>query len=421
MIQRLPLVAAFSPLGTSGLNATGSQLCNGKSVVSPTSDWVWSTGANHDYPSCSMPRLVNNAQMCEGDPTSIVLQASGAAECLASKMDDCAFSMYDLETLDFEVQMINCKGTWAAPLWMSPNHWEGGGDSGEVDMLENCPSNLVRSNFAGGGDQVEWTDNGDDFTAHVSMLKQSDGDGVKSIHVKACQYSELKGDGTCPESGAAYLRDIYGKYGCSRGDCTYHMISDLWNGVDGDGGWIGCTDRVTNYGSECQYSISNIRTKGVPFVGKCAAMNQAVGPAPSPPPASSVVSISSKQSNVCLDLKDGVEANGGKLQIYSCDRSNPSSNQRWLRRGTEIVHQSSGGADFCVDIPSNDHTNGNKLQIWTCAGSPQQQWEQDGDALKSSGTCMDLTDGDTTNGNEIQIWGCSSSQPNQQWSLTSVR
>merc|ERR1719329_1859409 len=202
-----------------------------------------------------------------------------------------------------------------------------------------------------------------------------------------------------------------------RGDCIYHMISDLWNGVDGDGGWVGCTHRVTNWGSQCKVSVTNIRTKGVPFTGKCAAMSQ--GPAPSPAPAM-WASISSIKNSVCLDLQDGVEADGGKLQIWSCDPNNPNANQRWLRRGTEIVHQTSDGRDLCVDIPSNDHSDGNKLQIWSCAGSPQQQWEQDGNSLRVEEVCMDLTDGDTSNGNEVQIWGCNAGNPNQEWVLTSV-
>jgi len=172
---------------------------------------------------------------------------------------------------------------------------------------------------------------------------------------------------------------------------------------------------MTNWGSQCKVSVTNIRSKGVPFSGKCAAMSQ--GPAPSP---ASWASISSIKDSVCLDLQDGVEADGGKLQIWGCDPNNPSANQRWLRRGTEIVHQTSDGRDFCIDIPSNDRTDGNKLQIWSCAGSPQQQWEQDGNSLQVEDACMDLTDGDTSDGNEIQIFRCATGNPNQEWVLTSV-
>jgi len=336
-------------------------------------------------------------------------------------MDQCAFNMHDFQRLDFDVQMIDCKGTWAAPLWMSPNHWEGGGESGEIDMLENCWKDEVRSNFAGGGTQVKWTDNGNDFTAHVTMWKQDDGDGVQSIHINACQYSDRQSDGTCPEVGSAYLRDIYGKFGCSRGDCVYHMISDIWNGVAGDGGWAGCTGSTTNWGSQCKFSITNIRTKGIPFTGKCAALSQGPSPSPSPSPTSWVsISSQKKSDGLCLDLTEGVEADGTKLQVWECNAGYPGPNQRWLRHGTEIVHRTADGRDLCVDIPSNDHSNGNKLQVWSCAGSPQQQWERDGETLRASTSCMDLTDGVTSNGNSVQIWDCGSGNLNQQWTLSSV-
>jgi len=213
----------------------------------------------------------------------------------------------------------------------------------------------------------------------------------------------------------------------------YRMISDMWNGVAGDGGWVGCTGSTTNWGSQCKFSITNIRTKGVPFTGKCAAMSQGPSPSPSPSPSpppspspspspTSWVSISSmkKSDGLCLDLKGGVEKDGTKLQVWDCHPGSPDQNQRWLRRGTEIVHQTSDGRDLCVDIPSNDHTNGNKLQVWSCAGSPQQQWERDGNAFRVSNSCMDLTDGDTSNGNKVQIWACDSGSSNQEWVLTSV-
>merc|ERR1719454_2810669 len=151
----------------------------GRPVVSPAPNWIWSRDGMTS-PSCTSPPVVNNAQMCEGDLTSIVFQAGGGAECLSSKMD-CPFSMYDLEQLDFDVDMVDCDGTWAAPLWMSPHHWEGSGYSGEIDMIENCPWDNVRSNFAGPSDrgkEVDWTGyvgTPNDFRAHTTLWKQDDG------------------------------------------------------------------------------------------------------------------------------------------------------------------------------------------------------------------------------------------------------
>lgn len=94
-------------------------------------------------------------------------------------------------------------------------------------------------------------------------------------------------------------------------------------------------------------------------------------PSPSPTP-SSLVSISSKKSGKCLDIKDGHEVNGASLQVWSCDPHKPDFKQSWLLRGNEVVHQASFGTDFCVDIPDNDQRKGKHLQIWQCGGTPQR-------------------------------------------------
>lgn len=238
-------------------------------------EWVWSHDAVPS-PSCTSPPVENVARMCAGDPTSVVMSSNGQPQCLSAQMLDCKFNMYDIDQLDFDVHMEGCAGTWAAPLWMSPNRWMGGGDSGEIDMLENCPTDSVHSNFAGGGSQIEWGfADANNWNGHTTMWKQQDADGIMSIHVKACQPWEMDG-GSCSEVGdVAYLRDIYGLNGCNDGgDCVYTMISDIWNGLDGDGGYQGCAGGQPHYSSGCTFSVTNIRFKASPgtFQGKCEAL-----------------------------------------------------------------------------------------------------------------------------------------------------
>merc|ERR1712083_1101605 len=149
------------------------------------------------------------------------------------------------QQLDFDVSMFGCDGTWAAPLWMTPDYWAGGGDSGEVDMLEFCPSDEVRSNFAGGGDQVEWKGfNANDLRGHVTMWKLKDEDAdTYSIHVRMCQFDEANGKSCSLENSKAYLNDIYGKNGCTgKGNCMYTLVSDIWNGMSGDAGYAACAN-----------------------------------------------------------------------------------------------------------------------------------------------------------------------------------
>jgi len=278
MSAKMVLVGLF---GVSALNtSTSASLCGGGAVVDASSDWVWSHEAVPS-PSCTSPAVQNVAKMCSGDPTSVVIQGDGQPQCLSAQMSDCRFNMHDIDQLDFDVDMVGCGGTWAAPLWMTPDHWAGGGASGEIDMVENCPSTSVNNNFAGGGTQVKTSADPNSWRGHTTMWKQADSDGVQSIHVQSCDPSAS----SCSEGGdVAYLRDIYGLNGCRGGEnCMYTMVSDIWNGNSGDGGYSGCAGGKPHYSTGCSISVTNIRFKAAEgtFTGKCAAL---LGSSPTPSP-----------------------------------------------------------------------------------------------------------------------------------------
>jgi hypothetical protein len=67
-------------------------------------------------------------------------------------------------------------------------------------------------------------------------------------------------------------------------------------------------------------------------------------------------------SDKCLDVKDGVLADGSLIQLWDCGGS---QNQQFLftanGAGTAIKVQ---GTNFCLDAGSNP-SNGSKLKIWT--------------------------------------------------------
>ncbi|KAF5331745.1 hypothetical protein D9758_017188 [Tetrapyrgos nigripes] len=74
----------------------------------------------------------------------------------------------------------------------------------------------------------------------------------------------------------------------------------------------------------------------------------------------------------------------------------------------------------CLDVKDGQNVNGVKLQIWTCStgGNPNQNFFYTGDyhlSWTNHGKCMDLPDGNTGNGNPIQLWDCSNTNPNQIW------
>lgn len=250
-------------------------LCPGSSLAATSSSWVWSHGS-FESPSCTKPASKNAGHMCSGDPTSIVMHTHGDTSCLGTHMPDCRFNMHHLQQLDFDLRMVNCGGTWAAPLWLTPDYWEGGGSSGEIDMVENCPVEAISSNFAGAepplGYQKQWKiadPNG--FSGHVTMWN-SNGD----ITVKLCSNAEKKGNGGhCTGNGAAFYPNVYKANGCSDGhNCMFEFVSDIWNGVEGDDGFVGCRGKSKPSTRNCGFSVRKIRLKGPSFTGKCAALGQ---------------------------------------------------------------------------------------------------------------------------------------------------
>jgi len=321
-------------------------------------------------------------------------------------MPDCKFDLRNMEQLDFDINMINCGGTWAAPLWMTPDYWQGGGASGEIDMMENCPTNAVYNNFAGGGSQVrvEIADP-NSFQGHTTLWKQDDGNGIQSIHVRTCDPSDML-DGSCREEGSiAYYRDIYGANGCRGQNCMYTLISDIWNGYAGDDGYQGCTGGQTHLSSGCQTSVSNIRIKAATgtFTGKCSSMTGGSPPAPPPPPGS--FELINLHSGSCIDIdSNGNFQDGTKAQLWQCQGVD---GQKFEWSGNMIRNTHSGK---CLDIDTNgNNQDGTKVQLWSCTGSVNQLWEWSGTELRNpkSGKCLDVDyGGNFQDGSKVQLWAC---------------
>ncbi|KAJ8075972.1 hypothetical protein PM082_021604 [Marasmius tenuissimus] len=78
--------------------------------------------------------------------------------------------------------------------------------------------------------------------------------------------------------------------------------------------------------------------------------------------------------NKCLDVKDGVNVDGTKLQLWDCVDQSP--NQLWISV-TDGTFQWAG-TNKCVDITDSNINNGNQLQIWTCdSRNTNQVWSSD--------------------------------------------
>jgi hypothetical protein len=265
------------------------------SVCTPSSDasqtWAFSSPPGSSYSCSSENGGVNDMGTapvpCEGSPNSVYIEvAPGKAECLVAKSEPCKIPMHNFTSLDYDISMDSCNGIWAAPLWMTPDTWQWGGGSGEIDSLEACPRNGVFMNFAAGGHQISSgldIDNADD--AHVTVRK----DVAGIVTITTCSASDLSAGYQCPEPQysscdecnssndfACFCNDasghIYGSGGCVEGtDCLWTLVSDIWNGLSGDDGYSGCMTAVPelglaagkpNYDSKCKLSVENIVVRG---------------------------------------------------------------------------------------------------------------------------------------------------------------
>ncbi|KAJ7708044.1 ricin B lectin domain-containing protein [Mycena rosella] len=164
----------------------------------------------------------------------------------------------------------------------------------------------------------------------------------------------------------------------------------------------------------------------------------------------------------CIDVTNGVNADGTKLQIWTCSEGN--NNQLWTSLNDFTFQWS--GTNKCIDLSDSKITDGNALQIWTCGsgsiGNSNQKWigepnpdtadtvitaasNADGAAVvlldcddtsstNSSGgnvtwtvpvspltsqiktydnKCLDVPNGSTANGVKLQLWTCTAGNTNQ--------
>ncbi|KAH8818654.1 ricin B lectin domain-containing protein [Flagelloscypha sp. PMI_526] len=124
----------------------------------------------------------------------------------------------------------------------------------------------------------------------------------------------------------------------------------------------------------------------------------------------------------CVTLL-GAAADGTKVGIKSCDGRHGYPNQVWTFDGFAMKQ-----GNFCLDVTNGSNTNGVKLQVWTCAaGNTNQRFTHAGGDLlyfpddrftwAGKNKCVDLTDGSVADSNPLQIWDCDSANTNQNWFL----
>ncbi|GJJ15048.1 hypothetical protein Clacol_009323 [Clathrus columnatus] len=119
-------------------------------------------------------------------------------------------------------------------------------------------------------------------------------------------------------------------------------------------------------------------------------------------------------SGKCLTAASNTD--GAAVTIQTCTGA---AAQQWTfsTSGTITIFQNK-----CLDVTNGANADGTKLQIWTCVNnSANQQWYYNfwvnQLSWKDKNKCLDLTDGSLNDGNKktVQIWDCAWGNANQVW------
>ncbi|KAF7307942.1 Carbohydrate-binding module family 13 protein [Mycena kentingensis (nom. inval.)] len=123
----------------------------------------------------------------------------------------------------------------------------------------------------------------------------------------------------------------------------------------------------------------------------------------------------------CLSASGNYD--GAPVVIGDCT---PTGNNSWVvPQGAGVASALKVFGDKCLDVKDGANVNGAKLQVWTCAaGNTNQQfvtagWDQT-ITWANKNKCLDVTDGKALNGQPIQIWDCDWENDNQRWNDPAV-
>ncbi|MFD4205436.1 RICIN domain-containing protein [Micromonospora tulbaghiae] len=133
-------------------------------------------------------------------------------------------------------------------------------------------------------------------------------------------------------------------------------------------------------------------------------------------------------SGKCLEVdRFGAPSSlGGPVVQRTCDGQ---AVQRWSPVGKStytFVNQFSG---MCVDVRNGVNADGTPLQQWACTGTSSMKWTVDPNSfagvhqIKSQigGRCMDVRGGSAADGATVQIYHCTGfGNPAQVWSFAAV-
>jgi len=193
--------------------------------------------------------------------------------------------------------------------------------------------------------------------------------------------------------------------------CTDGDTNQLWNVNDDNTITLSTTNKCVDL------TNGNINDGNRIQIWDCTAndLNQQWAPV-----ASHTVQILTASDTQCIAA--GPDVNGAPVTIQDCAAPSNNLNTTWVipadgQTGTISTFTGRATPAQCLDVTNGVNADGTKLQTWACTpGDTNQQFFISGGTITWVGTgkCVDLTNGNSTNGNQLQVWDCTGG-PNQAW------
>ncbi|MBN8467320.1 ricin-type beta-trefoil lectin domain protein [Corallococcus exiguus] len=117
----------------------------------------------------------------------------------------------------------------------------------------------------------------------------------------------------------------------------------------------------------------------------------------------------------CLDVQNGIVANGNPVWSYACG---PSAAQVWYMMPNGEV-RTGLNTNYCLSVNTGEPLQGASVVIAPCDGSTRQRWTRPpvGEELRTAldpTQCLDLHNASTASGARVKIWTCSGANA-QKW------
>ena len=131
-----------------------------------------------------------------------------------------------------------------------------------------------------------------------------------------------------------------------------------------------------------------------------------------PPQLGTVMLQTGLDPSKCLTVKSNTD--GAAVVIRTCTNT---ESQRWTFGNSQVRVF----GDKCLDVPEGQDANGVKLQIWTCSPTGNNQkwfydkWGFNLQWMGNRGKCLDMTNNNLKDGANVQISQCTWGPANQIW------